>query len=161
MIINPRLPTGHVVFCDDIREEIGGKRTFVGVYGNFMVIAAVGPITLQQLCAAISLRIHPPIEPTAVSIRIFRSDGDELLFEASAEFPPTPSDLSSDTSSFGDENSLSFIELFVPARMQNLVITQDCAIKVRAFIGDDEIRLGSIVVSFVEPTLGDTVISAD
>ncbi|WP_137754409.1 hypothetical protein [Sphingopyxis sp. L1A2A] len=157
MIINPRMPTGHVVFCDDIREEIGGKRTFVGVYGNFLVISAVGPVTLPQLCAAISLRIDPPTAPTAVTVRIFRSDGDELLFEASAEFPPTPSN----PSPFGDENSVSFIELFVPARMQNLVITQDCAIKVRAFIGDDEIRLGAIVVSFVEPASGDTVTSAD
>ncbi|WP_062176425.1 hypothetical protein [Sphingopyxis sp. C-1] len=158
MIINPRLPTGHVVFCDDIREELGGKLTYVGVYRNALVISAAAPVTLPQLCAAVSLRIEPPTESLAITLRISRSDSDEALFEAQVELealvapPPSP---------FSDANSVPFFELFFPVRMQSLVIERDCAIKVRAHIGDDEIRLGAILVSFAEMAHEDTPTLAD
>ena len=155
MIINPSLPTGHAVFCDDIREEVGGKLTYVGVYGNVMIISAAAPATLSQLCVAVSVRIEPPIEPLTTTVRILRSDGDEIIAEAQAVIEP-PANPSS-APSFADANSVSFRELFVPIRVAGVLITQDCAIKVRAYIGDDEIRLGSLRVIFAEPPNEKTV----
>lgn len=159
MIINPRMPTGHVIFCDDIREEIGGKLTYVGVYGSSMVISAVAPVVLPQLCAAVSLRIAPPVEPFSVAVRIFGSERNEVLSEAKAEvgaltipFEPSP---------FADEHSVPFFEMFFPLRMQNIVFSQDCAIKVRAFMGDDEIRLGAILASFAKPSVDGASASSD
>lgn len=159
MIINPRLPTGHVVFCDDIREEIGGKLTYVGVYRNALVISALAPVTLPQLCAAVSLRIEPPAGPLSVILRILRSDSDEALFEAQVELEELIAPLH--PSPFSDANSVPFFELFFPVRMPSLIIKQDCAIKVRAYIGDDEIRLGAILVSFAELADEDAITSAD
>lgn len=150
MIINPKLPTGHVVFCDDIREEVGGKLTYVGVYKNSLFISAVAPVTLPQLCAAISLRVGPSEKPLTVTIRVLRSDSDEALYEVKAEIEELIAP--SQPSPFSDENTVPFFELFFPVRMQSLVIKQDCAIKVRAYINDDEVRLGAILVSFSDST---------
>jgi hypothetical protein len=150
MIISPKLPTGHVVFCDDIREEIGGKLTYVGVYKNSLLISAVAPVTLPQLCAAISLRIGPSEKPLTVTVRVLRSDSEEPLCEVKAELEQLIAP--SQKSPFSDDNTVPFFELFFPVRMPSVVIKQDCAIKVRAYIGDDEIRLGAILVSFAELT---------
>lgn len=35
--------------CDDVRQEIGGKRTIVGMYGNSLIVPSV-PFNLPQLC---------------------------------------------------------------------------------------------------------------
>ncbi len=35
--------------CDDVRQEIGGKRTVVGIYGDSLTIPSV-PFNLPQLC---------------------------------------------------------------------------------------------------------------
>jgi hypothetical protein len=40
--------------CDDVRHEIGGKRTLVGIYGNDLVVPSV-PSNLPQLCFVIKL----------------------------------------------------------------------------------------------------------
>ena len=42
---------GHTVFCDDIRFEMDGKLTFVGVYANgVMPTPADFPLTLPKFC---------------------------------------------------------------------------------------------------------------
>lgn len=50
------LSSGLVIaqFCDDIRQEIGGKITLVGCYGSEMIIDKL-PAVLPKLCAQISV----------------------------------------------------------------------------------------------------------
>jgi hypothetical protein len=44
---------GYTIFCDDIRREVGGKLTLVGIYRSEMVIPADLPIVLPKLGLAI------------------------------------------------------------------------------------------------------------
>ncbi|MBI6975106.1 DUF6941 family protein [Pseudomonas lactis] len=42
------------VFCDDIRQEINGKITMVGIYTNRLLVTSV-PTVLPKLCLALSI----------------------------------------------------------------------------------------------------------
>lgn len=41
-------PYGTVIFCDDIREEVGSKTTLVGCYGADIVIGGDLPVSLPK-----------------------------------------------------------------------------------------------------------------
>ena len=47
-------PSAYVVFCDDVRHELGGKLTFVGVYSHHLV-SARGGVPLPKLVVFLSL----------------------------------------------------------------------------------------------------------
>jgi len=46
------------IFCDDIRHEVNGKISLMGIYGNDMYVP-VFPITLPKICAYFELRVPP------------------------------------------------------------------------------------------------------
>jgi hypothetical protein len=154
VIVNPSFPSGFVVFCDDVRQEVTGKVTMVGVYTGQMMLTGNLPVVLPQICAVTTFRLAPPTEQIKPIIRLFRSGQDEPLFEMEADipaaqpsdFPPTPTDQ--------DPDAVKFLQMIITAQVQNLVITEPCTLKVRAFVGDDEIRLGALQI-LVTPT--DTV----
>lgn len=41
---------GYSIFCDDIRNEIGGKLSFIGCYNSVMFIPSEFPFTLPKFC---------------------------------------------------------------------------------------------------------------
>jgi hypothetical protein len=50
-----------VIYCDDIRFEMGNKHSFMGVYGPLLFVPQV-PVILPKLCVAITaftMREHP------------------------------------------------------------------------------------------------------
>lgn len=46
------------IFCDDIRHEINGKMSLMGVYGDIMYVPDF-PITISKICAFFELRVRP------------------------------------------------------------------------------------------------------
>lgn len=44
----------HVTYCDDVRQEVGGKTTFVGIY-NGVLGSAEFPCLLPKLCMIVQL----------------------------------------------------------------------------------------------------------
>lgn len=147
MIINPTAPGGYTVFCDDIRHEITGKTTLVGVYNGQLIVSGSLPVTLPQICAAITLRLLPPEERVKPIIKIFRSDQEDPLFVCEADIEPVEPQLIPERPPHLEPDAVTFMQIGVTALMQGLVINEPCALKVRAFIGDDEVRLGSLQIS--------------
>lgn len=82
----------HAMYCDDIRHEIGGKVTLVGVYGEAL-IAHSFPLDIPKLCARLEMTT-PASQPfEAVSIRL--SLNGETLGEAvlnKEQIGPPPQD---------------------------------------------------------------------
>ena len=68
------------IFCDDVRQEIGGKCSYIGVYGGEMFVPGF-PVSLPKLCLV--LRVNSPAnEPfRSVKMRILRDE--EMLAEGS------------------------------------------------------------------------------
>ena len=148
MIVNPSFPSGFVVFCDDVRQELTGKVTMVGVYTGQMVFTGSLPVTLPQICAVTTFRLAPPAEQIKPIIRIFQSGRDESLFEMEVEIAAAqPSDFPAQVEQ--DPDAVKFLQMIITAQLQGLVITEPCTLKVRAFVGDDEIRLGALQILVV------------
>ncbi len=155
MIINPNAPGGYTIFCDDIRHEVTGKTTLVGVYNNQMIVAGAMPITLPQIFAAITLRLEPPAVGLKAIVKIFRSDDSEPLFVFEADIEPMDAQLIPMQLPNLESDSVTFMTIGITAQMQSLVIDKPCALKVRAFIGDDEVRLGSLQIMVVPQEAAD------
>lgn len=71
-------PYVHVLWCDDIRQEVGNKPSFMGVYTNGMTVKSL-PFLLPRLGIWIwaAVPLNTPFE--SLSARVERDDGVVLL----------------------------------------------------------------------------------
>lgn len=141
MIIYPTLPSGHVVFCDDIRHEVGGKITFVGTYTQVMYINGSLPTVLPKLCMGIVYRQENECNED-VTIKVFMPGQDDdaenvatFKLEAQPVLMPPPTE------------EFTFGEFRVFFESPGTPILEEGRIRVRAYRGQDEIRLGSLTVA--------------
>jgi hypothetical protein len=148
VIINPNFPGGFVTFCDDIRHEVTGKMTLVGTYHSQLNVMGNAPVVLAQLYALIDFRFKPESLPISPTISVFRSDEVEPIFSVEGHIPANEETLFDDGSAV-DEGSVRFHQMIVPVQLQGLAVNESFRLKVRAFVGDDEIRLGSLKVNLV------------
>lgn len=51
-------PWGHTIFCDDVRYEVDGKRSYIGVYTGSIIIFDQFPVTLPKFCFVLYLTQH-------------------------------------------------------------------------------------------------------
>ena len=69
-------PRGHVIFCDDVRQENTGKLLYIGVYVDALVIHSEFPATIPALNFIITY-IERPGESTEPVRFVIRSTWDE------------------------------------------------------------------------------------
>jgi hypothetical protein len=70
------------IFCDDIRHEVGGKFSYIGVYSGQMFVPSF-PITLPKLCLAMSVITSADTPFHNLVMRILKDDA--LLAEAALD----------------------------------------------------------------------------
>lgn len=70
-------PFGYTLFCDDIREEVNGKRTLVGMYNSAMIINDAFPVALPRLALYISF-IEEVGAMGPVEIKLYLPGDEEL-----------------------------------------------------------------------------------
>jgi hypothetical protein len=142
---------GYTIFCDDIRQEVGGKLSFMGAYSGTMIVHlpfpaqlptfAMGITLLQRASAFVSkvgLRVSLPGDPEdAPSIQAEAADSVESAAAAAVSAEEDASGSAED----------GYLSLNAHLKFVQLVIKQPGLIKVRAAIGDNLIRLGSLRVS--------------
>lgn len=61
------------LFCDDVRHEVGGKLSFIGVYSGGLFVPAF-PVTLPRLC--LSVKIVTPADELlrVLNLRVLRDE---------------------------------------------------------------------------------------
>lgn len=69
----------HTTFCDDIRHEVSGKLSYIGVYSGTMLIPTF-PVTLPKLCLALNVVTAASNPFRKLILRIYKND--EILAEA-------------------------------------------------------------------------------
>lgn len=67
------------IYCDDVRQEIGNKRTYVGVYTGDLVVAAELPVVLPKL--AIVANVYTPKDEPFKKLQITVTYGDKVLLD--------------------------------------------------------------------------------
>ena len=142
---------GYSVFCDDVRQEVNAKQSFMGVYPNAMSIHGTFPASIPKLCISIyfcELQALAEKRDWIIPIAVF-GPGESFDNPALKGELPAP-----------DENYINSLknfpkyanadELYAVANINisfiPLLIKEPGWLKVRARYNDRIIRLGSIRV---------------
>ena len=140
-------PTGWVTFCDDVRHEVGGKRSLIGIYSNVMYVNASFPVTLPKFAIVVSWldRIEgaanarkiivnlPGDKPEEASISVDLPPHDTLQHSL-----PTKNALGEPAS----ETIMNFELITSP-----IEIKEPGKIRVAVLVDDKEIELGKLLVT--------------
>jgi hypothetical protein len=138
-VINPSLPSGLTIFCDDIRHEASGKETYLGIYKGVMFLRGDMPVTLPKICFAILLREEPgSMEPVTVKV-FFPGQEDDDEPAAALELRPQKVDIP-------QSNEFKVRDAWMLLEVPNAEIKEYGKFRVRAYRAGDEIRLGTLVV---------------
>jgi hypothetical protein len=121
-----------------------------------MNVAAMPPILIPQLCISINYRDDIATFPKDVVV-IVTQKGSEVLELARFAFSLPAPDSPIINDPLLDEGSVMFGEMRMEARISPFHVIENCRINVRAYVGGDEIRLGSLAVRLNPPPEPDTL----
>ncbi|NMQ06322.1 hypothetical protein E4Q08_14205 [Candidatus Accumulibacter phosphatis] len=123
------------VFCDDIRHELGGKLSYIGVYSG-MLFVPIFPATLSKLCLAMNV-LTPADKPFAkLTVRLLKDE--DVLVEGTLDDAQLSAavDLPTDDAMAKDRIlALQSIIVFSP-----FVLEGPCTLRVRAETEEGELR---------------------
>jgi hypothetical protein len=142
---------GFVTFCDDIRQELGGKITLVGCYTGEMTVHGEPPATLAKLGLQARLVFPAQIAPKKIDVRVDFVPGDETLFEATLDIPEGEHKKALgrvEPDGTGDEAHFVLIQHTI---LSPLEIRGEGRIRVRAVVDGETVKLGSLRVRFDAP----------
>jgi hypothetical protein len=146
-VITPKTPYGYTIFCDDLRQEANGKLIYIGVYMNEMIIFGAAPMLLPTFVAATTYRERPGESDAPVKIKMFVPGSDA----AAAELDLPVASMRSTQFAPETEGEDRMYSVLIPIRSSPIVLRQEGLIKIRAYRGDHEIRLGALLVRFQAP----------
>ncbi len=150
MLILPTHPSGFSIFCDDIRDEVSGKKSLIGVYDGAMMIANPAPVIIPQLCVLTTMWFDDEMLQKKVTLKIIFEDENFVEQEIAAMETELPADVSQEGLDllFSDKDGARSPQLKSEARIANLVLTNNGRIKVRLYVDDYVFALGSLRVIF-------------
>ncbi len=149
-ILKRPTPSGFCIFCDDIRHEINGKSSLIGIYGNQLLPLGPFPIMMPKLCVDVNYYQNEDDEKLALKIQVVFAAGSEekLLSEISIpsnEFQNAPPPIPPEP---GDQ---PLITGRIPFEFIAYVIEKAGRIRVLVHRGDDVLRIGSLSILPYEP----------
>lgn len=136
----------HAIFSDDIRQEVGGKVTLVGIYGDQMLVPEL-PCMVPKLC--LTVKAITTADDRFKSLRVVVYQDEVALAEASASSDqitavPTPEKKAPNSLLV---QTVAFNFIFSP-----LLIEKPCALKVRVYDeGREEMRGQGLWIGLAPP----------
>lgn len=148
--IAQKSPFGDTIFCDDIRYEVGGKVSYIGTYRGSLIIYDPFPVTLPKFGFAIRYSERPGESEEDVTLGIYMPGDDDDAPSIKIELPidelrSTPRD----PKQMESEEDLILTAVF--HMVTGINIKEEGRIKVRAYRGDLEVRLGTLFVRYIDP----------
>lgn len=75
------MPSVSAIYCDDIREEVGDKLSYMGVYGQTLFVRSGFPIVIPKLCVVVTFSVGVAEKPTeSVTCQIGFAGQEKPLF---------------------------------------------------------------------------------
>lgn len=138
---------GYTVFCDDIRAEIGGKSTFVGVYDAVLNAHGEFPFLLPKFGMAIRyIEQRGIFTDENVTLYIVMPGEDEQSPSIQTSMPISEMRNAIPRNPEGDPNAPRFLQAAANIVFAPLVIPTPGTIKIRAHCGAEVAKLGSLLV---------------
>jgi hypothetical protein len=145
-------PFGATIFCDDIREELHGKTSLIGVYGNELVSYSEFPISLPKLGFYVTV-CFPANGPLVSDVKLHIYLPQDLKgnpsFTSSLDWAITVEDVKEgmpDPNLFPDP--LGVIQLTTYVLIGPINIQQSGFFRVRVNYRDQEIKIGALEVIY-------------
>lgn len=131
-------PTGIAIFCDDIREEVGGKTSYMGVYNGEMIIPTEAPTVLPKFCVSVHVRLTEKAGTGKLHVTLLKDDAGKVTEM---------------TSMVGDLEQQELPEGYLSEAVFNFVtagfrIDGDCKIGVRVSVDESSSALGGLSIRF-------------
>jgi hypothetical protein len=134
-------PNMWAIFCDDVRQELGNKLSYLGIYGPNLIVPSL-PTTLVKLCCVLTIRVPATSPPKRVVFRLLRDD--DVIFEAELSAKDVKESAPTD-----DAHTLA-LTISTVAQMISFEITRRCILKARAIVDGTEIRGGALELHAAE-----------
>jgi hypothetical protein len=132
------------IFCDDVRQEVGGKLAYMGIYGVNLLVPNY-PAHLLKLCAVMSVRTTATRPPTSVVFKLVRDE--DVVYEHAIDHAALKEMIA--TMAKGDADH-RHITVGAVAQIVNVVITDRCMLKARAIVDGEELRGGALELCAIE-----------
>ena len=138
-----------VIYCDDIREEVGNKLSYMGVYTGELTVPNA-PVLLSKLCVVVKVitDIDDPFENLEVRIVAVKGDDEtEILSTGSIPYLTDRPQL--------DAGSTRFIAQ-MNFMMSPFQITEETILRVKAITEREELRGTALRIRIVPPPASPT-----
>lgn len=147
----PDMPGGYVVYCDDIRDEVGGKITLVGIYSGEMNVGVTAPVAqahafVPLLCCLVHLNLDLDNLPNRVSVEIQKWAGGVKIQDLAGMALDNVRDLPRPEFDPTDGLDQRSIRLATTMRISPLIVDGEFIIRAIAMIDGEEYRLGALKV---------------
>jgi hypothetical protein len=133
-------------FCDDVRQEVGNKYSYLGIYGSNLIVQSF-PTTLVKLCCVLTVRVPANAPPKHVVFKLLRDE--EVLFEADLSQSDIKEPAVTSLANGPDGIALTISSV---AQLVGFPITQRCLLKARAIVDGRELRGGALELLAAEVT---------
>lgn len=135
----PVTPFGYALFCDDIRQEVGNKVSLMGLYTGVAVFESEFPITIPRLCIAVHFvqDREDEVKPVKLKVISTNDDGEQLILEG---------DLDMQVERIPVAPGATRMTTAAHIVLSPLTIEKPGAIRVRAYYGEEEYKLGGLQI---------------
>lgn len=140
-------PFGYTIFCDDIRVENSGKLMFIGTYSGMMFVRSPLPVALSKIAMQVNYCERPNESSEPVELRVYLPDSPEN--EPHIRVPLPIEEMRSRPLLEPSPGSEQWLTAIAHIEISPLQLNTEGLIKVRAYRGDLEVRLGSLRVQHV------------
>lgn len=134
-------------FADDIRYELGGKTSLIGIYGSEIHVTQF-PAVMPKFCAATFFATSP--EGTLESLQVTVLNGDTVLFDASVPPDALQHMIDDVLKNSTPEDPISVITLGVHGVVSPLVLDRESVIKVMVKADGQEYMAGKLRVKKIQ-----------
>jgi hypothetical protein len=148
---NIRNAWGFTLFADDLRQEIGGKFSLIGIYQVDLIQRLDFPITLPKLAMLIKYYEVKGTLSGDLNVRIFLPGDSQDTPTLSWTIPETSKD-NAPVPYEQDADSEKLFDFTLPVIISPLNIKEEGFVKVRIKCGDTIIRLGRLMIRKIRDT---------
>jgi hypothetical protein len=151
-------PFGVAIFCDDIREEVGGKISLIGCYGVDMQFQGVSfPVVLPKFGIFVTARL--PIDRATPPIRFLvyfpgdSEDAPSMAFDVPLpeEIQKMPGSIPPRSEPLAPPDTKRMHGVRQHFVLSPAIINTEGFIRVRMIYGDQRFPLGALKVHTVQP----------
>jgi len=143
---------GYSIFCDDVRQEIGGKATFIGVYRAVIFVHESFPAVIPKFVIAINFFQRKSAVRDNAKVRIYLP-GEEEDYDKPAQIEGVIGGLQEGAEKITTSMQkipgadTSFMRIESPLVFTPLILAEPGLIKVRVILDDElVIRIGQLQV---------------